>query len=739
MAKQNLQINSQSNFLFGSIGDILDFNRSSQIYQNSLKSAKDVFITDAGTLRVMKDLDVVKDFTTNIVDVIEVNKDFNILILPNEIRSVSKTDSSTLASYPVSETITRETNVNVIRNIGNTIDDAGNKVDLFYHIFVIGDSVKHTLKVDEKGTKIENNLFFEDSYKPLEDKQTVYMDVYKVYSYAEIAYEADDTPQFDKNYLTIQKLSAGLKDPVITIVAVPEVDKDGKPTNSGKFTNEFKIDQLSGTIKRIYFEKQNDFVVDGRRLGDAKLSTNNVRDIYVPQEGETGLPDGWDDLKQGDLIVNFYNSDAIELNVDGSDSPAEPVDTKMLLLFNKLKVSGLKVPSKDQYNSADVLYTGLKPYYTSMQLEGSTLGENNSEKIYKGRLLEGKIINLKDEVVAVNSFQNRMAVFTRDTVYFSRISNFNDFTNGIENDDPFFSKLSPISNIEPTVLNTYSSRGLFILTDRGIQVINYQATLTPASIIIDTVTDTPASKYVEMIDYTLFFIGADNYLYAVQEDTKDVSARLYSFKVEKYNIDQKVECISKIRIDRSFRLVVVEQGIADKIKIYTIIGQDSFSVVDYTIHHAGVVKCIKDTVYSGQYQYELSNRNKGEIELVLHQPDTFTDDGGSLLNDISSVIYRFSSRLINQDNTQVESLSIYGRQLHDNNGNDVTKVYNTRQLGNLVGRSSLYTLAHLSVPFQDGIRVKLRLVHDENNVCKSNGIVEIQGFEYFYSTFATLL
>ncbi len=675
-------INTQTSFLYGSLGDRLDFNRGSDEYRNSAKEITNAYISPLGTVRVMKDIELKKDLAKTVLNVIETSGGFQLVVFADEIRTVNNDTGNTISTKAITKAMTITTNVHISRRVGPAKDINQNEIAPFFFITIThDDGTNQFFKCNEDGNTIADYDFITNISQPLQNRKEVFMDVYRIYSYAEINFGAADTdvdPSF-KDFLTMEKIGTALQNPVITV-------------DNGKM----EIDSVSGVVRRIYFEEINDFIADGKRLS-AQTAKNAIRDIYIPQPKEDGsiedgIPTSWNDLKQGDLIVNFYNNKAN----DTTESP-------MLLLFKELGFSGLTKPADATENTDK--FIGLKEYYTDVSLSGAT----NIKA--RGRILQGDIIDLKDNIKAVNVFQNRLCLMTKDTLYFSRVAEFEDFTDGVENADPFYNKLSPISNIEPTIITSYSSRGLFVLTDRGIVAVNYQRSLTPATVSVDTVSDIPCSNQVEMIDYNLYYVGADKHLYCVQEDTQNISSRLYSFNVEKFQLDQRVDFLSKIKIDKNFRLIVIEENEKDSIKMYDTIDVDVFANVKYEIPHDGIVCGVKQSFFKQNGRYDLTDKNKQSFKMKIHQPETFTDYGGSLFNDENTYITKFTSRIINSNNDQVKSMIVDGE--------------GTVQLGTNIGRSSLYRL-DLNSPVLDGIEMEIQL--NDN----SDGIVELQGIEYFY-------
>ena len=210
------------------------------------------------------------------------------------------------------------------------------------------------------------------------------------------------------------------------------------------------IDEIGGTVVRIYGEQIQTFRP------------------YYPSEPTIPGDINMDELDYGDLILNFYLGIPNDLIFLGGNVTFPYVDTDQ---------------GRDYY---------------------SFNGNFGQDRIY-----EGEVILLQDLVTSLAVFQNRLVFADDDTLYFSEVNNYSNFTNFIDDTSPFFVRPNPISNQQPEIKQLFSSRGLFVVTDRGIYIVGYNQAITPLVPAISTVSDMPGINQCEMLDTNFFFKGED--------------------------------------------------------------------------------------------------------------------------------------------------------------------------------------------------------------------------------------
>lgn len=671
---------SYSNYLYGSTSDTLNAARESEIYQSSARRIVNAYTTERGTLRIQKKFEEKVNIGEEIYDIQILKNGKYIITSKTKIwiydEAFTKITEQALL-HPIDETYS----ISLTRRRGPNKDINGHPIEDYEMLSIVRHGSNAFYKiVNDVITKFD---FMKETNKPLENKKTVYADVYRVYSYSEITLGKDNgatdsggttAPATTKtgNLLMLQKLGNDLANPVVTIK-----------------NNKLYLDEIAGEVKRIYFSDTNDFISTGERFD--QVATDHLRDVYVKQINETPNPNivGLNDLNQGDIIINFHSTNKDDLLFGfGDATPIGLVD---------IASSNAEVKRK---------LPNLKPFYTGMKAPDG-----------RARLLNGNVIDLQNKVTSISEFQGRLTVSTEDTIYFSRQNDSQDFTNGIQADDPFYLKITPISNRIPTILKTYSSRGLFILTTGGILTLNYNSVLTPSTASLIEVSDTPATKHAVMINYTLYFTSTDGFIYAVQEDKETTAARLYSYSVEKYRVAQKVSSLTSIRYDRRERLIAMEENLNSNLYMYDSIGSDEFRNTEFEFPRTATDKIIRglnDVFCIGGKVYQLGEKNYETMKLLLHPPYSETDMG-SYFSDQNTMILRVAARIINQDNNQVETMRVIGTEGFEE----------TRNLSPTVGRTSIYYVdCHLAV--EEGANVE---IHSKKN---SDGVLELSGMEISY-------
>ncbi len=413
------------------------------------------------------------------------------------------------------------------------------------------------------------------------------------------------------------------------------------------------IEEISGKVQRIYQERINTF--RGYRASESEY------------EGDITI----DDLNDGELVLNFF-----------SGFPESGDNAQFL--FNKGTVSFTE----------DDVDQGRQYYQMSVQHEG------------RGRLYYGEMVDLNGVITSVTTFQNRLVITSDETIYLSAINDYTNFTNYIEEDSPFFVTPNPISNQQPIIRNTFSSRGLFIATNRGLYSMGYNQAVSPNNPALDTISDMPSTYQVEMVDTNFFFIGEDGNLYSVQEMIESNTNRLYQFVVEKYEVASGVGGISTFRMDKYNRLITTTtQGV---VRMYDVLATDDFRRVSFELDYTGKIFGVRDLLISQGVIHKASNRNKEKMTVVVHQPSLWTNTGGSLLNDKKTKVQVATVQCINQGGSSINQVYINNKKITNNE--------------ELMGNLSVYT-TKASFDIRDGFPIEI-------DTGESTGIVEITAIEY---------
>ena len=176
--------------------------------------------------------------------------------------------------------------------------------------------------------------------------------------------------------------------------------------------------------------------------------------------------------------------------------------------------------------------------------------------------------------------------------------------------------------------------------DKGIYAIGMDTSLTPTSSIGITkiVSDTPASKEIEVVGNDLYYLSEDNFLYCTQLFYTSGQAQMNNAIVEKYDITKRVKSISVGIIDN--KTVLIATTAENVILIYSSLDINIFR--KYSLEFIGNKKVFgfnKDLVSDKSY-YEITENNYKNTEIVLNPPAFSAQKSGSYLNDYQSRIER---------------------------------------------------------------------------------------------------
>lgn len=613
---------TQTNWLYGEVGSRLDSNRSNDYFKNSSKEIKNAYITQTGTLRVMKQWlnSPLSSFAGKIIDVLETRYNFYIVVTTTKILLYRYTDHTKLSE---------------LAHV--TAQDSNCAVVFKNYLVISKTSTPVFLKFENDGSSIVVYDFQAEFKPPLKDRQVVKFDVHKVYeeTFIEKTDPTTGVVTIGKRK-TVQRIASQIVD--------PEIKVDG--------AGYILLANQGGKVARIYGEPILDFRIDEEITGSA--------------------------LKYGELIINFTTG----------------------------------IPNNLLFNTEKVTYDSVK---TDKNRGYVTKFTNTSSYNKEGKLYRGEVIDILSNTTSVSLFQNRLVITDDESVYFSKVNDMFDFTNYIEDDSPFYIKPNPIINEQPVILKTYSSRGLYIITDKGIYVMGYNVNLSPSTATVETVSDTPATNRVAMIDSNFFFIGKDSHLYSVQEDTELSRARLFKYVVEKYDLNFVADDITTVRFDKFKRLVVKEKGTGQMYLYDVILGVDTFrrTSFDFDYDVTSRICGVNEHLITDDSIHLFSNKNYPEMSVKVHQPsDMMTQTGGTLGNDDNTTVETAQMSIINEGGNSIQQVLIDG--------------LGCSNLGDQDNMMSFYNVMNLSRQIKEGFHYTVR-------TGESTGTVEITAIEYMYN------
>ena len=402
---------------------------------------------------------------------------------------------------------------------------------------------------------------------------------------------------------------------------------------------------------------------------DPELSSNGTGQILVPGRNAI-LKRLYKDFKSA-LEEDSVTIAGIEVGdyVGVFRRYRENTDEAKMIINNTEVVFGDKI--------TDPTYGG--DYFTTMKAVNGTV------EVPGGNLFYGKLVDITVDIIDTGIMQGRMYLLTEDRLFFSRTFDYNDFRNGSDTEDPFYIQPSPINGIAPILLKCKSGIGLFVLSDRGVYLIGYNKVLTPTSIIVNTASDTPATKESQLVDGTLFFISNSQKLMALQESSEKVSDTFYTFFVEKFDLKDEFEYLMKGLVNNRQVLVGVKKNDSEFVYVYDTKGTNEFRktriVADWSDDiTAEKTFAVRDTYITKNVIAELSKNNVPYCQLLMSPPLTETKKGGTLLNDASAKITRVALKVINSNANAIKGVTLAGRQVSKVGSNleDTFSIYDAK-------------------------------------------------------------
>lgn len=401
----------------------------------------------------------------------------------------------------------------------------------------------------------------------------------------------------------------------------------------------------------------------GSELRVAMLSTYTNPKLESKEDGiylyETGLK-----------LARVYKQYKSSIDKDDIKDPAEGLMFGILYRFNKNEdnksyiLGNTNVSFSDEVN--DTVYGS--GYFTNMNI-----------KNINGDLVYGKLQELKNNFTDVGVLSDRLYIIKDNTFYFSRKDNFFDFRNGINSDDPFYFKPTPINNQKPNILRSKVGNALYVATDKGVYVISYSKVLTNSNYSVFIAGEVPCSYECELVGDNFFYLTVENKLKCVQAVPNSFGYESYStYDAEKYDITRKMGALTKITIEG--RTVLIATNLNKKeIYLYESLDYNQFRRTSLDIDASNELFGYRENFICNNAILEKSELNYSEAVLKLNPPHMQTSKGGSYSNDYASTIQRVFMKLLNEDREAVKGVYIFNTPLQNKTYDDLFSTYKCEQ------------------------------------------------------------
>lgn len=552
-----------NNWFYGSVGDRIVANRTSEVYQNSAKDIKNMIITDMGTLKIAKQFkESILSISGAVKKVLDTSDNVYIVLTDTNVYSVNKGNNDIL--HTVSHGLGSNVDMSLIgKDFFGVFDREGRSKFKIYNVSNLSQKEDYDFK------------------NPIKDKKIMELDIWRV---------SKDPLNPEKK--RIVKMSSATN-PLLKVQ-----------------DNNIYLHNSDLQIKRIYVNYNASVDVDY---------------FHNPQEGD------------------LYGIMRVHYNAEKG---------------NDYIIDNTKVQLGELQN--DSTYKG--SYFTQI-----TGGNANGVFSY------GKLVDLSTPSY-ISFYQDRTIFYVDGYMYFSKIRDYFNFRNSVDQDSPFFVQLNPINNSIGKLLGMIASNGLYVLTTAGIYLVGYGSyLLTPSSISsgIIPITDMGVSDVYEVLDNTIYFINSNGVLKAIMLDRTSQQLSFTPHTVDKYSVRNLFKDITRIAIeDKDY---ILARGIDNK-TMYLIESVNStgiFRKVSLDFNFTGKVFGINDRFIMGDKVFSLGTNNYEKATVFINPPPL---NNNNILMDNSSSINSVAIKLLNEDRKAVKGVKINGNNIQ-NLGDNVPDVY----------------------------------------------------------------
>lgn len=338
---------------------------------------------------------------------------------------------------------------------------------------------------------------------------------------------------------------------------------------------------------------------------------------------------------------------------------------------------------KFYYNATENYIIGNTPVKLNYSSDGADIigfEKTTGEVNFEGELIYGEIIYINKDITDVGIYRDRLFIVKDNYFFFSEISNYFNFRNGIRQSDPFFFKPTPINNVFPKVIKAETGNKIYVATNKGVYVISAYQNFSSTSYSIFVASEIPCREAGVLIKDDFYYISTENSLKCVQMIPNAQGYESYSVvDVEKYDIYTECEKIEKLKYDDRLMLVATKKKkgsndiIFNKLCLYQALEFNLFRRftinIDFNIEKGKLLSLDKYLV-KDKALYRESNNNVDRALLRMNTPAITTKIGGRYGNDYSSQVERVFVKVLNQDQEAIKTVKIAGTSIEKFPGED---------------------------------------------------------------------
>lgn len=506
-----------------------------------------------------------------------------------------------------------------------------------------------------------------------------------------------------ENFLLVPQVDGTRKDYELTNVGMIGENLDFKASMRKPIKNKFKvkvdiyqvrkIDIGGGTAElrpyKLTETELQEFTVEGNALKFKYDTDLKITRIYSPYQSQMTNIKSIPGLVENDYFISIF--------------PIETFDEGKYYLGN----AELTLNDKTSDKSGT--------YYKTVTKTGE-IGKT-------GLLNYGTIFGtFQDDFCIVAEYQNRMIVSNGEYIFFSKVGDYNYFTNGESSDDAFYIKLSTVNSEKPKILHIISGRGLWIITNKGVFIAGYNQIITGTNIEVRFISSDRCTLECVDISNTLYYLTEKNSLKAVQNTTGVKGYVDFNVNtVDKFNSTDNISTIDEYIIENrkvlfaSLKSINSNEFNADVgAFIYKEEDVNTFSRTSIEIPLKSITSY--DTIFIDNSNILIPGTNNLKRAYVsLNVPPTHTKINGYLCNDAASIYKQIALKVVEDTADDIEGVICNG--IPSNKLGDSSQgVYSIFKFQSLNGMKLLE-------------RIKLTVETVENS-----SDVELQATEVFYTT-----
>lgn len=308
----------------------------------------------------------------------------------------------------------------------------------------------------------------------------------------------------------------------------------------------------------------------------------------------------------------------------------------------------------------------------------------------KGELNYGKLLEIKNDIVTVGIYQDRMVILNDGYLYFSKKSDYFDFRNDTKTDSAFFFKPTPINNIYPEMYDIYVGDKMFVPTSQGVYVISTNNILTngtynvfiASEIACNEKTKYSYKKTCVLLNGTFYYLTDTNEVRCVEQVPNSQGVENYSStNLEKYELVPKFNGIDKLKYNNKNYLIVFKEEKTDTLYLYEQLEYKIFRRFSLKLY-----KPINDFLFCNRYILGLvdgitvklneTENNVAKAILRINPPYMKTEKGGSYSNDYSSRVLRVFVKVLDENREAIKGIKINNKVVTKNDiENDLFNVF----------------------------------------------------------------